>query len=371
MHDQFPYAYPRNEQLFLMGDGPELLAFSAANDQGLWRQFVDDVLVGVGGTSEQVYGLDAGGRLLSFRPIDGQSLGAVDTGVEPYRMVVSPDGACAILHPGGLLLVLPSGQHHAHVMHEPSAVAFSADLRRVAVGTSKGTLQIIELEPAAVPPEQDSPPATQLQLGHSIAGIDALPDGGWVVGAGPALVVIRGKDLKITRQVPFQEPVVDVAASADGALVAVALGGQQIQVIEMVGSANVGTIRFDRAISHLMFGKGHRLGISFDDGDANRLDLSTGALSRTQAHPGRGQNAWSVQPDINLPLIRGAVARQAASGRVIAEKGKLKADKPVRKKKRNLTWLYFTIGAVVLLGLISLICGSSGLILLFGVDGLF
>ena len=63
MHDIAPYTYSPARNVIVLADGPELLVYSAANDQGLWKAMAEDVLMGVGATEDQVLSVDATGKI--------------------------------------------------------------------------------------------------------------------------------------------------------------------------------------------------------------------------------------------------------------------------------------------------------------------
>jgi hypothetical protein len=103
----------------------------------------------------------------------------------------------------------------------------------------------------------------------------------------------------------------------DGTLAAVICAGH-VQVIELQGHGDCGALEFRREILHVQFGAGHWLAVGLDDGDATLVELLTGSPTRTEPHPGRGRNVWSMENKVERDRVRGAVARHRAGGEPIA-----------------------------------------------------
>jgi len=352
MHDVAPYAYSKSGNLIVLADGPELLVYSAANDQGLWKTMAEDILLGVGATEEQVLSLDASGRITAYRPVDGQQLFQVETQTSPLTMEVSPDGHCAILEASALCIVRPGVDPLRLAWETPRQVAWGPDSASLGIGGADGTF-------AAVDPGSGGAWGSQ-QLGSPITGVCFRPDGTWAVAHGQQISFVSGDGTEITSVLPVAGAAGEVAISDDGSILAVVVDKQRVQVFELHGNAPVGDITFQRDVSHLRFGPKLWLGFGFDDGDANRLDVATGTITRTQAHPGRAQNAWAMNASVNHALVRGAIANVASSGAAIAAKGAVKADKAVTKKKRNPA-VYWTIGIVGALMVFIGCCGGGSI----------
>lgn len=365
MYDETPYAYSMSGNLIVLADGPELLVYSAANDQGLWKLMCEDVLVGVGVTEAQVLAVDAAGRVSAYRPIDGQKLFDLDTDAAPITMRVSEEGHALILEDQALCVVRPgvdpvrvgwSGPRHA--AWEPGSATFG-------VGGEDGTFAIVDPASAA--------PLGTVNLGSAITGVAWRADGTWAVAHGQQVSFIKlgafveelGRSAEVAGTLPVNLPVGEVTVSVDGSILAVMAGPQAVNLFELAGNAPVGTVSFQRDIAHIQFGPKHWLGFGFDDGDANRIDVASGKITRTQAHQGRGQNAWAMNASVNQALVRGGIANVAAKGAAIAEKGKPKFTKPKKRGKKVNTWLIIAAAGGAFMVVFILLCGGGGLLATF------
>lgn len=353
MYDVSPYAYSLSGNLFVLADGPELLVYSAANDQGLWKLVAEDILVGVGVTEEQVFAADAGGRITAYRPVDGQQLYRLDTDSAPIAMRTSADGHCILLEADGICIVRPSADPIRVAWSSPRQAAWDPESARVGVGGEDGTFAVVD-------PGSGGAWGTQ-SLGSAITGVCWRSDGSWAVAHGQQISFVSADGTEILTTLPLGAPSGEVSISGDGALMAVGVGPQAVRVYELHANRPVGDVVFERDLGHLQFGPKHWLGFGFDDGDANRVDLASGKLTRTQAHVGRGQNAWTIKPTVNQALVRGGIANVASAGAAIATKGVLKVDKPVKKTKSR--WpLILGLGGIGLLAIFFFCCGGAGLV---------
>jgi hypothetical protein len=193
------------------------------------------------------------------------------------------------------------------------------------------------------------------RLGGAITGVVWCVQGQWAVSHDKQVTFVSGDGLNVLSRVELGEPAGEVAVSLDGGVLAVVVSQSRVAVYELHTVAKVGEIVFQRFVHHLRFGPQHWLCMGFEDGDANRLDLLTGSMTRTRAHPGRGQNAWAMQAQINHALVRGAVVNVAAGGSAIAVH-----NRPKIKKKRKKRGLWFVLAAVIVVPSL-LCCGGIGL----------
>lgn len=347
MNELVPFAYPQAGNLIVLGDGPELLVFSGANDQGMWNVVCEDLLMGVGATTDNVIAIDATGRITLYRAIDGHVLSRLDTDCSPMSMEVSAEGSMAILTANSVVLVLPEQDPRAIGMGSPRVCAWGPGSGSLAIGGSDGLFTVLD-------PVSGGAWGNQ-HLTGAITGIVWCAQGQWAVAHSTAVSFISADGVEVLSAIELTEPAGEVAISQDGAVLAIVLSQSRVAVYEMHTMGKVGEVVFQRFVHHIRFGPAHWLCFGFEDGDANRLDMLTGSMTRTQAHPGRAQNAWAMQAQINHALLRGAVANVAAEGSAIAVH-----NKPVIKKKRPKWFLRVVIAGVVLLPGVAC-CGGIGL----------
>lgn len=128
-------------------------------------------------------------------------------------------------------------------------------------------------------------------------------------GASEAQHVTRSGEMKIT----------DLAVSLDGSRFAMQLDDSMVVVLDDPPTDTVGQLRYPEMHPvGVRFGPGEWLGIGLHEGDANKLDLQTGALHRSDTHPGRDHHSWLVAQggrpfDIEKPEAPSAAGPRAPS----------------------------------------------------------
>ncbi len=343
MNEPAPFHTCRSGTASACGDGPELLVYSGSDDRPLWKAFCSGILVGVGATPEQVIAVDSEGRITFFRTRDGQVVheAAVDGPVTVA--VVDPGGRCAIGTPHQVQLATARGSYGRTAVREPSALGFGEDGQIVGIGTSSGEFF------ALVPDVVDAPPP--LTLGAPVVALDWSERGEWIVAAGAALFRISRDGAGVVGQVAvFDDAITDVAVTGDGTVVA-AVVGTTVHVYELVAGKLVGELRFRRAIGGVAFAAGATLGIGFDDGDMQRIDLLSGQATRSEPHPGRGRNVWNYEAQVDFAAIRGAIAAHRAGGGPIAR------FVPTEKGGSGGRWMWIGLGVTAFT---ILCCGCGG-----------
>ena len=291
-----------------VGDGPELLAYHA-DGAPTWKVFTDGILVGLGYVVDRLICVDDRGVVTWRRRGDGQALHEVELGVPVRGACVASDGGVAALADRGVWL-LPPGQPARFVAAaSASAISFGPDGHSLGIGQASGVF-------AAHDPSSGLAWGT-VELGAPVTGIAWSSSGRWVVAAGEALHLVSGDGSEVTHRLPLPAAAGEVAVSMDGVLAAV-ICGTLVQVFELQTLSDCGALRFRRELLHVAFGAGHWLAVGLDDGDATLVDLLTGSPTRTEPHPGRGRNVWSMENKVERDRVRGAVARQRAGGAPIA-----------------------------------------------------
>lgn len=346
MNEIVPFAYARSGQVIALADGPELLIYSGSNDQGMWKVMAPDILMGVGYTKEQVVAVDGAGRLYFHRLIDGLEQGRVDTDSSPWGLVVAPEGDCLLLTAGSILLVR-RGQSPVEIpLSSPRHAAFSKGAGRVLVGGADGGVTLLDVATGEV--------VVASTLAAPIVAVRWRSTGQWAVAHGSQIDLLDGETLEPQKSLLIDEPIRRFSLSEDGSVAAVQVADGLVKLFELAGDLPVGEVEFQRTLYGLEFGPATWLAFGFDDGDANRLDVMTGKMTRTQAHIGRGQNAWAMNVRVNHAAVRGVVVGMAAGGQAIA-----KHNIPKIPKKRSKWWVYAIVAVVVFIALTTC-CGLFG-----------
>jgi hypothetical protein len=345
MSDLAPFAYTTLGNVFVLGDGPEVLVYSGNNDQGMWKVMTEDIVFGVGVSHDHVIALEGGGRLLWYRAIDGRPSGRIETETSPLGLEVSAEGFCAIATAQEVVFAQGGGREPWRIaLSGPRHLAWAGASASVGVGCADGNFYVVDPQSASV--------IGSIALGGPVTGVAWRVQGQWAVAHDRRVDLVSGDGTAGVQVLEVGEPVGGVAVSADGAFLAVIVGDQQVRLFELASYLPVGEVVFQRKVYQVRFGPKHWLACSFDDGDANRIDLATGKVTRTQAHPGRAQNAWSIQPTLKMPQIRGAISAVAAGGAAIAKAG---APKATKKPARKIPWAIIG-GVTALVFLLSLLC---------------
>lgn len=295
--------------MLVMGDGPELFVNSGTNDAPMWKQFCDGLLVGVGATRDLVYALDDHGRLACYRGMDGAKMEEVRIAAKgPHGLANDPTGFCAVVCKGEVVLADTKG-FELRLPAPKAAVAAFGPSRAVGIGSTDGTFQAVD--------GNTGQPWGSCNVGGRIEGVAWRSQGQWAVAAGEKVHLVSGDGTAPVMALDAGGPVGPVAISGDGALLAVVVG-QQVVVFELHGNKRIGQITFTRTISGLGFGPNQWLGIGLDDNESNRVDLMTGQMCRSEAHPGRTANRWGLKVEVDHLKVRQAVTMVRAGGQAIA-----------------------------------------------------
>jgi hypothetical protein len=342
MVDIVPFAYAPGGQLYVVADGPELMVHSGANDQGLWHHVADDIWMGVGATAAHVFAVNGAGTLVTYRAIDGLEQSRLDLSCSAWGLVVSAEGHCAIWSASRAVIVR-FGEGPVEVAVEGPRTACWAG-ERVLFGGSDGGLTLVDASTGEV--------VHQIHVMGSIRSIARLRDG-WLAATTFGLIAVKD-DLTDERPVPVEMAPRRIAVSEDGSVLAAQLDDDRVVISAVDTGTSLGEVTFERTLSGLAFGPGGWLAFGFDDGDANRLDVLTGKITRTQAHLGRAQNAWPVHVRIQYALVRGVMVTKAAGEAPIAQQIRPKGTFAKRP------WLGWVIGCGVFALLSVLCCGGIG-----------
>jgi len=316
-----PYAYAADGQYYACGDGPELFTYSGGEDNALWKQFCNGMLVGLGMSPGAVHSLDDRGGYSVWDARSGESMLAADLGVECKVLAVSPTGMAAAATARGAILIGNDGSAHPIAVANATAVAFSGDGSRLAVGTASGELVLVDPSTAGV--------VAGTSLGVPVADISWCGRD-WVVAAGNRLWFVAAEVQPMPAGPNQAAPsavkkVVDVpgtprsvAANSDGVIVVCDDGQNNILVYETHQYRLGGTIKFNRVLGDLQFGPATSLGIGLEFADGNRLDVLAGTLSRSKAGLGKGNTPWYPRVELDQFILRGSVAAKRAGGGPIA-----------------------------------------------------
>jgi hypothetical protein len=201
-----------------------------------------------------------------------------------------------------------------------------------------------------------------VEFAGPVSGIAWCDQQKWLVAVGQHIHSVSGDGAQILESMDMGSLITSIACSADGAVVAILSDDSHVRVFEWMNQTKAGDIWFQRTVQAVEFGSASWLLIAHEEGEANRVDLFTGQMTRTQAHEGRGQNSWPMQVEVNSALLRGASTNLKAGGEPLAVHVRSVSNE--ERKASSLKWivLAIVIGFVLCSALGALFCGLGPII---------
>jgi len=303
------FAYSPTGSSLVLADGAEVLVHAGDDESPRWRRALDEEVAAVGATDDAVVALTASGKLAFWREADGEPIGEVALAAAPGALAVGPGAVCAVALGEEVTVVGQDGARRALPIAGATALAWSGDGGRIAAGNGEGRVQVLSAEDGAV--------IGSAELGVPVRSLAWNAGGFWIAAGGEQVFRLDeggGEYAQMTRA-PGMAPDC-VACSADGALVALRLGPTRVLALVLPSKDTAATVEYvDREVVGIGFGPAPYLGIGLDRGDANKIDLRTQAVHRTDPHPGRPRTRWLLSVSIDptsLPPAHGAPPGAAA-----------------------------------------------------------
>jgi hypothetical protein len=329
------FAYDRSGSVIATADGTELLVYAGDDERPLWKRTLEAPVDSVGTTVGEVLAL-AGGRLLRFEAMGGAPLGAVEVGASAGALAVARDGTAAVLLDDGVLWVAGGRAGTRIAATAPRALALSDDGAALALGLADGKLTLHDRSGAVQA-------TTTLPGGVRSIAWNVL--GGWVVAAGDGVLELDAKLRNPTSLLRAPEASL-LAVSADGGLVACRTGERAVQVHTLPQPSRVARVEYlESPVDGVAFGPDVWLGVGLPRGDANKINLVTGACHRTDPHPGRARNAWQLQIDVDKERVK--EGRSTANPSADAVRAKLQQRAQVVDQPRSKMVLWVAIAIAV------------------------
>ena len=341
--------YPSSGKAFVCIDGPEVLVYSGNDDGPLWKYFCDDIAVGTAVTKEEVYILDQGGRLLKLRLVNGEYLDADTLEFQPLGLLASHDETLAVIGMERLFVRAPGKDPMEVSISGVTAASFGPDGGSIGLATESGEFHAVDTTTGGA--------WGSVNLGAPPTGVAWCAQQYWLVSAGDKVYAISGDGATVLETKDIMAPVDAITCSDDGSIVAALVESTQVQVFEWLNKTLAGNIWFQRQVGAIEFGPSSWLAMAHDEGEANRVELFTGQMTRTQAHEGRGQNSWPMQVEMNGSLLRGASTAIKAGNKPLAVQ--VRSEAIEQKRSSSMVWLIVAIIVlIVICSTISLaLCG--------------
>lgn len=276
-------AYDRTGSLIVLTDGAELLVHDGPSEGPLWRRDCGAPLVAVGATGDAVIAVDRNGRVQWFDARRDHLQATVDTRAKVRAAAVSNTGEVVLLTDSDARVLTREGERLVLPWPDGRAAAWASDRRLVLTDAggkagefdSRGNfLRGVQLDPA-------------------IVAVAWNPRGFWVLASGAKIIRWDAEGMHHLTGGP--EDIAAVACSADGGRIAITLKDNFVLVLSWPARDTVGQLNYlDRKVDGLAFGPAPWLAVGLVGGDGNKFNLQSGSLNRTDTHPGRQHNRWTV-----------------------------------------------------------------------------
>jgi hypothetical protein len=286
------FAYNRKGTLIVLGDGAEILVHNGEDEAPKWRRTVGADLAAVGATDEHVVSLTSQGQLAWWSGNAGEVVAEVDLAATPRAFAVAADGTCAVALAEEVALVPRGGARRALAVTGATAVAWSADGSRVAVGGEDGRVRVVSAN--------DGAQVGTVDVGVPVRSVAWNAKGFWLATGGDKVFRVAGdgsEGEQITRASDMEPDC--VTCSADGAVFALRVDDATVVALAYPSKDTVASIHYiERKVVGVAFGPAPFFGIGMDRGDGNKINLRTGAVHRTDTHPGRTHNRWMLSVSV-------------------------------------------------------------------------
>jgi hypothetical protein len=304
-----PFAWHPNAPVFVCSDGAEVLAYDARTEGPSWRFAASATVSHLAASSSAVFALSEDGTLARLDASHGRLLGTDSFGTGVRGIALTADERPAVLTRDGVMV------DRSLVGTGPTiAAAFHPDRRHALILREGARLELFDMQRCA--------PLAAARVSAQARAVT------WCA-AGPAWLVADGSSIELfpLRLEGHQSWVTvagqqfeDVLARNDGALV-LARAGELVLALGFPDRAVYGQIQYlDKTVGQLAFGPEELVGIGLNAGDANKIDLATGSVCRSDPHQGRPRNRWmlSVELTPRQPSSRPATSGKGASRNVAA-----------------------------------------------------
>lgn len=337
------FAFDPRGAVLVVADGAEVLVHGGDDERPLWRRTQSAAIIGLGAAADMVAVLEEGGRISLFRAMTGEPLESV-TEASASSLVMAADGRVAVVVEGGIAIVTRGQTARRLAVEDASAVAFSKDGSRIAVGTQSGKVSVFDTFTLGTPDGT-------AEVGPSIRSICWNAKGFWIASGDDRIFEVAanaGTATQMTRAGGMKPDC--LTCSQDGALLGVRLDEKTVVALVLPSKDTVGSfIYLDREASGVAFGPGPKLGIGLVGGDGNIMDLANDGVLRTDTHPGRTHNRWMLKASIEshlVPAATKALGQKSAPRQTPGSAAPVAPARPAESSKA----VYVAIGVLVAIG---------------------
>lgn len=328
-----PFDYAPNGEVIVCADGDELLVYDGESEAPRWRKSLGSPLVGVLAVPPYVAALDESGTFRWYLAEDGspvvdpsnntlvseRSVGASAWAIANAQWT----NLAAVLTDEGVVLLPWGGQlRPLELEGRPTCVGVDVTGANVAVGASDGRLTVFDGELAVA--------TWSSELGSPVQSVTWCSRGHWVAAAGPTIFSVEELGNRAERWISVGGTPESLTCSTDGQLLAWRAGAHAVQVLHCGSRKVLARVTYDReVIGQISFGPERWLGIGLAGGNANKINVVTQDVRRTETHPGRPPRSWV--PGVMFSAIPTATAELDLSELPRKTKIAIKAEKRPRR----------------------------------------
>jgi hypothetical protein len=294
-------------------DGAEILVYDAHDEAPRWRKTLAAPVADVAAVHGEIVAIDAKGRIERFAAAGGEAKARASVDGAPRAIDVSDSGAIAVALAERVVVVDGDA---ATSIDLAGARALAWDGARLAIGTDGGKVVVLE---------GDRTIATG-DVGDPVRGVARRHGRGWLATAGDRVAGVDAEG-RVERLLEVKDGSPSaIACSLDGALAVLKVARNKANVVALGSRETIASIVYaEREIARAAIADdGRFVWIGLVGGDANKIDLDSEDVYRTDPHEGRERRRWIVRAKID----KRARARVKASVKPVAKTPAKRPPKP-------------------------------------------
>lgn len=301
------FGYSSDGNTIVVGDGNEILVHDGGDESPRFRHTLDAPIFAVAATPNAAVALDEKGGLSCFEPTKGERIKTLESGGSPAAFAAHANGSIAVALDVAIVIFDREGEKRGFDIAGVTALAFSDDGEQLAAGTKDGDVRVLSV--------QSGESIGESKLGEPIRSVAWNAGGFWIAAGGERVFRIEkeGKPHEQLTRASGMSPDC-LACSPDGSLIGLRLDAATVVLLAYPSKNTAATIQYiDRKAVGIAFGPRPYVGIGIDQGDGNKINLSTKAVHRTDTHPGREHHRWMLSVAIEKTALPDAYGGSPAA----------------------------------------------------------
>lgn len=239
--------------------------------------------------------VDREGRVVVVDRAQGHVLSSLGPFGEPHALCAGPS-AIALSVDGALVVIARGAIRRFAGVPRASALAFSGDMRTIAVGTADGRLLTVAID--AAPTARAGAVTLVARVNSAIADVVATErsaplESSWLVADGHG--VAYATDLLLLLRAEGPPGVQRIRFDAFSSRLAVQNGARCVVVYDWPSLTIRCRLVYDSSVTGLAFGTSDSLSVGLDDGIVHFVDVVTTQARRTERSPVREERSWQVK----------------------------------------------------------------------------